>query len=246
MKIAVVQIRPTAGRIAHNINIHLRWIDQAAAEGAHLIIFPELSLTGYEPTLAAGLAMTADDPRLDRFQARSDQTDAVIGIGLPTPHPHGGVCISMILFRPHSAPLIYAKRHLHVDEYPYFVAGDNFPVLPVGPYKVGLAICYEIAVETHAQAALMAGADVYIASVSKHRRGMNDAAANLRKLAASHRIPTMIANNLGPSDNFLASGGTAVWDATGTLVQQLDDQREGFLIFELNHDQPQPDSTSRP
>lgn len=55
MKIALAQIQYEKGDIARNIELHLIWIDQAIAQGADCIFFPELSLTGYEPTLPKSL-----------------------------------------------------------------------------------------------------------------------------------------------------------------------------------------------
>ena len=69
MKIGVVQTRPITGDIQANIANHKQWIERAVVDGAELIIFPELSLTGYEPTLAKELATDQDDPRFDDLQA---------------------------------------------------------------------------------------------------------------------------------------------------------------------------------
>ena len=61
MKIAVAQARPVKGDIQANISNHLKLIEQASLEGADAVFFPELSLTGYEPTLAKELAGNQDD-----------------------------------------------------------------------------------------------------------------------------------------------------------------------------------------
>ena len=62
--IGVAQIKPVPGAVDENIGIHRRWIQQAAEKDVDVLIFPELSLTGYEPGLAKELAMTPADPRL--------------------------------------------------------------------------------------------------------------------------------------------------------------------------------------
>jgi predicted amidohydrolase len=91
----------------------------------HVIIFPELSLTGYEPTLAKELAIHQDDKRLDDFQQISDLHGITIGLGAPTKGSKG-ICISMIFFQPHRERRLYSKKYLHADEYPYFVSGSKF------------------------------------------------------------------------------------------------------------------------
>jgi predicted amidohydrolase len=94
MKICAAQTRSIKGDIQNNIAIHKKLIDLAIANGADLIIFPELSLTGYEPTLAKELATNQDDGRFDDFQEISDANQMTIGVGVPTKSP-AGICISM-------------------------------------------------------------------------------------------------------------------------------------------------------
>lgn len=67
MKICASQMRPVAGDTTANMGKHFSLIDMASGLGADLIMFPELSLSGYEPRLARSLAMDANDPCLDRF-----------------------------------------------------------------------------------------------------------------------------------------------------------------------------------
>src|ERR1051326_7458716 len=98
MKICVVQTRPVKGDIARNIVQHKKFIDSAIANGADIVIFPELSITGYEPTLAHKLATVENDRRFDVFQKIADTGNITIGIGVPTKHPPG-IYISMVLFR---------------------------------------------------------------------------------------------------------------------------------------------------
>lgn len=68
MRIAIVQLEPFKGNIEKNIETHLAWIKQAIDKCTDLIVFPELSLTGYEPELAKTLATDQYDQRFDCFQ----------------------------------------------------------------------------------------------------------------------------------------------------------------------------------
>ena len=84
MRIAVAQTKPVAGDIPRNIEHHLRLIELALSVGAELVVFPELSITGYEPSLVEDLAVERDDHRFDAFQDISDARHVSIGIGAPT------------------------------------------------------------------------------------------------------------------------------------------------------------------
>lgn len=68
MKICAVQAHSLSGDIEHNSERHCRLVESAAGRGADVIVFPELSLTGYEPTMAAGLTLDRRDPRLAPLQ----------------------------------------------------------------------------------------------------------------------------------------------------------------------------------
>ncbi|HMC85327.1 MAG TPA: nitrilase-related carbon-nitrogen hydrolase, partial [Chitinophagaceae bacterium] len=74
MKICAAQIRPIKGDIQTNIENHKRLIELAFSYQAETIIFPELSLTGYEPALAKELAINENDSRLNEFQSMSDDS----------------------------------------------------------------------------------------------------------------------------------------------------------------------------
>src|SRR5512142_292721 len=99
MKICLAQTRPERGVIEANINNHLALIDTAISHGADCIIFPELSLTAYENSLAKELATTIADERLAVFEQVSKEGNITIGVGIPT-KAEVGIHISMILFQP--------------------------------------------------------------------------------------------------------------------------------------------------
>src|ERR1700753_1352804 len=124
MKIAVAQTRPVKGEIETNISHHKKLIAFAVENGAGMLVFPELSITGYEPELAKELATTPDDSRFDDFQLISNGSRVTIGIGVPILGEQG-VMIGMVIFEPNKPRRLYCKQHLHSDELPYFVAGEE-------------------------------------------------------------------------------------------------------------------------
>ncbi len=110
MKICVAQTRLIKGDIQSNIDNHKKLIDLTISNGADIVIFPELSLTGYEPKLSKELATNQDDSRFDDFQKISNTKQITIGVGVPTKN-NTGICISMVLFQPHKARQTYAKKY---------------------------------------------------------------------------------------------------------------------------------------
>lgn len=231
MKICVAQTRSVKGDVLTNIENHLRFIDAAVSSQADLIVFPELSLTGYEPGLAGELACDADDGRLNVFQEISNKNRIGIGVGMPL-KSSGGTQIGMIIFQPEHERIAYAKMHLHADEFPYFVTGKEAVQLNIKNTKISFAICYELSVSEHSENAFKTGADVYLTSVAKTAEGVEKAEKNLSQIAESYSMITLMSNSIGPSDNFIGAGKSAVWHKNGQLAGQLNSAEEGLLIFD--------------
>jgi predicted amidohydrolase len=230
MKLCVAQTKPFKGDIARNITAHKELIRLAVSNSAELIIFPELSITGYEPELAAGLATTADDVRFDEFQQISDTQNIIICIGAPT-RSGAGVCISMIIFQPNQPRKTYSKKYLHSSEEAFFTSGENFTGL-LGDNAVALAICYELSVPEHAADAAAKGASVYIASVVEDIEGVERAIKKLAAIATTYSMTVLMANVSGPTGSYHGGGKSAAWNENGVLIGQLDTSHEGILVYD--------------
>lgn len=233
MKIAVAQTRPVKGEIETNISAHKKLIAPAVEHGVGVLVFPELSITGYEPELAASLATTPDDSRFDDFQLISNGSKITIGIGAPI-QAEEGVMIGLILFQPDKPRLLYAKQHLHADELPFFVPG-NVPVfLTEDKVKIAFSICYELSVPEHASSAHAEGANVYLSSVAKSAAGAAKALETLASTAARFGMAVLFSDCVGHCDNFDCGGRSAVIDCHGQMLAQLNESDEGILIFDTD------------
>jgi predicted amidohydrolase len=231
MRICAAQLEAVRGDIAGNVRRHLALIDLASSHDADLVLFPELSLTGYEPTLAAQLATDASDERLGVFQAVSDYRRIIIGVGLPTRAP-SGVRISLVVFQPRKDPATYSKQRLHRDELPYFACGDRQLLISAGRHKVAPAICFESLQPEHADAAARMGADIYLASVAKSHGGLLKAYEHYPAMARQHSMIVLMASCTGRCDDFVSRGQSAVWNEHGERVAKMDDEGKGIVVFD--------------
>lgn len=231
MKICLAQIEPDKGNFQGNIEIHKKWIELAIQVDADFIAFPELSLTGYEPQLAKGLAISPSDSKLDDFQNISNQRQMIIAVGLPVQSAFG-ILIGMVIFSPHSPRQTYSKQQLHQDELPYFVAGKRQTILAAGNTTIAPAICYESLQVEHAANAKRLGANIYLASVAKAQKGIDRAFAHFPKLARKYSLPVLMVNSIGFCDNFRSAGQSAIWDRNGKLLAKLDEVNAGMLILD--------------
>jgi len=233
MKICLAQLQSSKGDVQKNIKNHIRLIKKAIQLKADLIVFPELSIIGYEPELAKELAASIDDELFDPFQKLSDQNKITIGVGMPTPSTDG-VRISLLIFQPNKDRLVYSKQILHDDELPYFVQGDTQEYITVDQTKIAFGICYESLQREHFINTHHNGAEIYIASVSKPNRGIEKANSHFPSIAREFNTPVLMANSIGFCDNFMSVGKSAVWNKNGALLAQLDEAYEGLIVYDTN------------
>jgi predicted amidohydrolase len=233
MRIAIAQTNPAKGDIARNIENHLKFIEKAIEDKADLVVFPELSITGYEPTLAAELATIATDSRFAVFQELSNKNNLTICIGAPTRNEEK-LHISMFIFQPNVEPLTYSKQYLHHSEISVFAPSNTGPVFfkPDGKGIVTPAICFELSVEAHAANVVKGNATFYIASVLNPVSGVDNDLRRLSAIAVKYGINTFMANYTGFSGGYHCAGKSSVWDTKGNLLAQLPAEKEGILVFD--------------
>jgi predicted amidohydrolase len=231
MKICAAQTRPFKGNIEKNIERHIQIIEATAEWGVDMIVFPELSLTGYEPGLAKELATYQDDSRFNIFQTLSTDKNITIGVGIPVKNGKG-VSIGMVLFKPDKNKQIYFKQYLHPDEESYFIAGQNLRGFKIKNTDIALSICYELSVPQHLNKALKSKPVMYVSSVAKSASGVENAVKRLSYIAHKQHLPVIMANCLGPSDDFISVGMSSAWNNQGELLEQLNDSDEGLLLYD--------------
>jgi predicted amidohydrolase len=217
--IAAAQSISIAGDIAANLSRHLVLVEQAAAHGVQLLVFPELSLTGYELALGRALAMRPDDARLQPLRDMARRFNMTVIVGAPLLSDDGAqVGIGALVCEPGGGIDTYRKQHLHGGEQQAFAAGDCGKVVTVGATRVVLAICADILQAQHAQQAADMAAQVYAAGVLISEAGYAAEAALLRGYAQQHGMAVLLANHGGVSGGWQPAGRSAVWSDSGELI----------------------------
>jgi len=231
MRVAIAQIEAIKGNIEENIENHLKWIKQAIQNNADMVVFPELSLTGYEPDLAESLATNQEDTRLDEIQSLSDKNRITIGVGLPT-RKEGNVFVSMIIFQPHKERITYSKQYLYPPEKSIFTAGINPLILNIESEIISPAICYETSNKAHCEYANQNKATMYLASVLSSIGGIDAELKKLSGIAKNYNMVTCMANYVGKSGGYECAGKSSVWNEKGEIMEQLGDKTEGMIVFD--------------
>lgn len=221
LRIAAAQSTSIAGDAVGNARAHLGFIHRAASRGVQLLVFPELSLTGYEPALHARGVLEPGHPALALLgQAAADAGMSVV-VGAPAlPCQPGALpAIGAWLLSPDGSTTLYRKRYLHPGEDTFASAGDaDASVHDIAGEPVALAVCADATRPAHANAASLAGAHLYATGALISARGIDEESAQLQGYAATHGFAVLLANHAGASGGYVSAGRSAVWQPGGACV----------------------------
>jgi predicted amidohydrolase len=228
-RLAAAQSSSIRGDIEGNVAHHVKLVETAAKHGVSFIVFPELSLTGYEPDLGRELALKATDPRLNPLREVAKEKGIIIVAGAPM-LSNAGLHIAAFIYRPSGDPLVYTKHHLHKGEESFFAPGRIRPMVELEGEQVSLAICADTTHPSHAAEAARVGAGVYAAGVLITPSGIEADSAQLRGYALKHHMMVLMANHASPTGGWATAGRSAIWDEQGREVVVAPGSGEALLI----------------
>ncbi|MBN1398960.1 MAG: carbon-nitrogen hydrolase family protein [Bacteroidetes bacterium] len=232
MILAAAQTKPKRGDIKQNLLDHYRLIKIASNEGVNLIVFPEMSITGYEQENASLLAFYHDDSRLDKLKELAAENEIIIIAGAPL-KINSDLFIGEFIIQPDISTRIYVKHFLHPGEEIYFKPSFYYnQKILFDNEKISLAICADIDHPGHAENASKAGSSIYIASIFFSPQGILSAYNSLSGYARKYSMNVLMSNFSGKSWGRPSGGQSAFWDKTGSLIVKMSDSDSGLLVVE--------------
>lgn len=220
IRIAAAQSVSVAGDIAANVLAHTKFMAAAHRAGVDLLVFPELSLSGYELPLLRDCLLHPNDSRLAPIRDMVRQTHMTVLVGAPLRHGDNlAPSIAAITFFPDGATSVYCKQYLHPGEEKYAVKGEGGCLCHVlHDESFAPAICADTSHEPHAAAAAATGATLYLAGVLVSEAGYPADSAQLQRHAGQFNMGVLMANHGGPSGGYASAGKSAFWAPGGYLV----------------------------
>jgi NAD+ synthase (glutamine-hydrolysing) len=245
--VVLAQLAPRLGDVASNLGRHLDIIEEARKGGAHLVVFPELSLTGYFlKDLVPDVALHIDAPELEELaRATADGLDLVVGTVLESEDA-----------RFHNAALYFSGGRLHhvhrkvylptyglFDEQRYFAAGDRFRAFEMPlpraqqhrPWRSGTLVCEDMWHLSAPSLLARQGVDVLLCPSSSPGRGVAHGAALGTAMSYDAMTRTyaqlttsflLYCNRVGYEDGVNFWGGSRVVDPEGRVVAEAGDGEE--------------------
>jgi len=234
LKIAVAQVPSIKGDVDANIAVHLNAIEKASRLGVEYIVFPELSITGYEPELALELAFSKEDTRLQPLIDSAIKKNIKIGVGAPL-RADGLPQIGLILISPAGIVETYAKMNLHPGEEEYFSEGEQHHYVTLDGITIGNAICADTNNPKHAHCCFKFGASVYIAGVMITAGGYDADTIAMANYAKKYNMLVSMANHNQPTGGWAAVGKSAIWSSSGLLAKANETQNALVVATKFNH-----------
>ncbi|GHA52797.1 NAD+ synthase [Streptomyces tauricus] len=255
LRLALNQIDSTVGDLAGNAEAVVRWTRHSAEQGAHLVAFPEMVLTGYpvedlalrssfvEASRAALHALAArlaeegfgELPVVVGYLDRSEKAQPRYG------QPAGAPRNAAAVLHRGEVVLTFAKHHLPnygvFDEFRYFVPGDTLPVVRVHGIDVALAICEDLWQDGgRVPATRSAGAGLLLSiNASPYERDKDDTRLDLvRKRAQEAGCTTAYLAMIGGQDELVFDGDSIVVDRHGEVVARAPQFSEGCVVLDLD------------
>lgn len=255
LRLALNQIDSTVGDLAANAEAIVHWTRHSAEQGAHLVAFPEMVLTGY-PVEDLALRSSFVEASRDALRALAGrladegfgELPVVVGyldrserdrqrFGRPAGSPQNAAAV---LHRGGVA-LTFAKHHLPnygvFDEFRYFVPGDTMPVVRVRGVDVALAICEDLWQDGgRVPATRSVGAGLLLSiNASPYEQAKDDTRLELvRKRAQEAGCVTAYLAMIGGQDELVFDGDSIVVDKDGEVVARAPQFAEGCVVLDLD------------
>ncbi len=248
LTIGLAQMYPRLGDVAANVEKHLTLIDEAAAQGVELLVFPELSLTGYSvQELAQEVAITpsAHHPWFGKLLAASLKLDLVVGfverdqrgqIYTAGAFLSGGQIV-------HIHRKVYLPTYGLFDEGRYFAWGDDVRAFDTRFGRAGLLICEDFWHAAPPYLLWLDGADILLLTSASPGRGLGQADkldstrfVELVNQAYASMFGNLVihANRVGWEDGINFWGGSTICGPNGELIAQAPYFEETLLVTQLD------------
>ena len=239
LRVAAAQIDVVVGDLEGNVERILAAYEQAEAAGCDLVVFPELTISGYPPEdlLLRPAFVAQAGEALEKFATRTGRCAAVVG------YPQAGRDL-------HNAAAVCAQGRVHgvyrkqllpnyavFDEQRYFTAStESGPLFVVGGVKVGVSICEDAwSPDGPILAQAAGGAEVVVnLNASPYYAGrLEERETMLATRAADASVPIVYANLVGGQDELVFDGASLVFDEQGHLIARARQFVEDFLVVDL-------------
>jgi predicted amidohydrolase len=242
VNVALAQISCKVGDKKHNINVMKKNIKRAKEKGANLVIFPELSLTGYlNRDLAYELAEPIPGSSILSLEeiAKKENIHIVFGMPEQSERAHAVLYNTAVLLGPHGFVGEYRKMHLPThsvfEEKRYFRLGYEAPVFETELGKMGLTICYDMFFPEISRLLRLKGAQVIICRSASPAVRSRFFEVFTAARALENTVFLAYVNLFGVEDGLQFWGGSRIIAPDGSILVQAKYDEEDLVIGTMEY-----------
>ncbi|MBU97235.1 MAG: NAD+ synthase, partial [SAR202 cluster bacterium] len=240
IRVAAAQINTAVGDIDGNARLIEEWIGLAEEQGADLVAFPELTITGYPPEdlVLYDNFIAANRAALGQVALMVGDIVALVGF---VESEDGKLFNSAAVLHQRKIVATYRKIHLPnygvFDERRYFTAGDECPVLSIRGIKIGVNVCEDIWEPVGpSEVQCAAGAQIIVnLNASPYESGKQGHRVEIvTGLSHRNRVYTLYVNQVGGQDELVFDGGSMLTGPSGELIGTAARFEESMLVADID------------
>jgi predicted amidohydrolase len=241
MKIAAAQISCVTGNPSVNVDKVRDFAARAQKRGAELIVFPEMTDTGYSMPAIQKHATTWDEGAVPEIQKIAKELSLAIVCGVS--ERQDDLIYNAQVFIDIGGNIIakYRKTHLvtaaPLDERPVFTAGDEFVSARIDPFKAGLLICYDLRFpEVCRNLAIEQNTNLFVVSSAWPWLRIEHLRAFALSRAIENQSYLIVANRVGIDDGVTLCGTSAIIDPHGAILAAASVDREELIYADISRE----------
>lgn len=246
--IATVQMKPRLGDMEENLIAMSNWIKQIGTEQkTDLIVFPELSTTGYECGVSfTDYAQRVPGPSVNLIAQRASEYGVHIAFGLVTKEKVESILHNSLVVVGPDGEVIgeYHKVHLLGEEQMTFRPGYRYTTLETEFGILGLLLGWDLAFPEVARSLALGGADVLVVSANWEEPRADEWRTYLRSRAYENTIFVAAANRVGEEPSYTFCGDSAIIGPRGQVYASLagetkdetNEPVEGYVVARVDLD----------
>ncbi len=242
IRIAAVIFNSVVGQVQQNLDRMLPWIKKAKKEGADLICFPELNVTGYstDPVIKDS-AESIPGSISRKLEHMAQSAKIVILAGLAERDENGHIFASHLVVTPQGISGVYRKLHVAPPEHAVFSQGKQIPLFNILDVNLGIQLCYDAHFPELATRMAVDGADViFMPHASPRGTPQEKLDSWMRHLSArafDNGVFIVACNQVGGNQKGLEFPGLAVVvGPSGNILTEKTTGREAMLVKDLKAD----------
>ncbi len=242
IRVAVVVSNSPVNKTGHNLDQTARWIKIAKNQGASIICFPEMNITGYSvSTDISDAAEPVPGPATDKLLNLASEKNIVILAGMAEKDKKGRIFATHLIVKPHEDLGVYQKLYIAPPERSIYTPGDKIPLFETQGVKFGIQLCYDTHFPELSTHMAINGADIIFMPHASPRGTPDEKFKSwMRHLPArayDNSLFVIACNQTGNNEKGLGFPGVSlIIDPSGNVIKKNVTGEESIIVVDLKAD----------